>query len=145
MGVVWVLSGMACLLPMKNRPGLSLREVFDVYVRSVQQSDLETLFTTISGDEKFTFLTARGQMIDTREGYYRFHERWFRKKEWKMPVDLVSVHEEDDFGYVVAIFHYQDRESDNRLRRLDSYFTLIFHKEEGMWRVVADICTPIQK
>lgn len=128
-----------------NRPGLSLRETFDLYVRSIQSSDLEALFTTVSEQKDFFFLTSTGKRIATREDYYKFHQDWFREKDWDMPVDTIEVHEGRDFGYTTAIFHYRAKTPEGGKFILDSWFTLIFRKEGGMWKVVADICTPISR
>jgi nitroreductase/ketosteroid isomerase-like protein len=129
----------------KNRPGLSLQETFEIYVRAIHNADLESLFTTVTDEEKFFFLTSTGRLIDTRQGYYRFHEDWFKEKDWEMPVDSVEVHEGKDFGYTTAIFHYKSKLPQGGSYNLDSYFTLIFQKEDGMWKVAADVCTPIQR
>jgi nitroreductase/ketosteroid isomerase-like protein len=128
-----------------NRSGLSLREVFDIYVRAIQDSDLEGLFGTVTKNEKFFFLTSSGRVIDTLAGYRKFHEDWFKEKDWEMPVDTVEVHENKETGYSTAIFHYRVKMPEGGFFILDSWFTLIFHKEEGMWKVVADICTPINR
>lgn len=150
--IVFILFFMLCISwssvrakPLENNPDLSLREVFDIYVKSVQNSDLETLFTTITKNKKFTFLTTSGRLIDSREEYYKFHEDWFKEKDWNMPVELINIHEEHHFGYTTAIFHYRQKMPDNKIHYLDSYFTLIFHKEDRMWKVVADICTSIKR
>ena len=129
----------------ENRAGLSLKETFEIYVKAVQNSDLETLFTTVTDKEEFLFLTSTGKLIDSRNGYYKFHEDWFKEKDWEMPVELLEVHEGREYGYTVAIFHYKQKIKDGKIYNLDSYFTLIFHKENGMWKVVADICTPISR
>jgi nitroreductase/ketosteroid isomerase-like protein len=129
----------------ENRPGLSLKETFELYVRSIQNSDLKSLFTTVSNNPKFFFLTSRGRLIDTLEGYYKFHEEWFKEKEWEMPVELGEVVEGKDYGYTNAIYHYRGKTPEGGWSGLDSYFTMIFHKEDGMWKVVADVCTPISR
>ena len=126
-----------------NRPGLSLRQTFDLYVRSVQRSDIEALFTTVSEQEDFLFLTSTGELIDTREGYRKFHEDWFKEQDWDMPVDNIEVYEGQDFGITRAIFHYRSRTPEGGTSRLDSWFTMVFRKEAGMWKAVADACTPI--
>lgn len=128
---------------IKNRPGLTLKETFDLYVRTVQNSDLEGLFTIVSKSEDFFFLTARGKLID-RQGYYEFHKEWFSETGWEMPVDNIEVFEKKEFGYSRAVFHYRETRPGGEIYILDSYFTLIFQKEEGMWKVIADICTPIK-
>ncbi|MFQ6082126.1 MAG: nitroreductase family protein [Candidatus Aminicenantia bacterium] len=129
----------------ENQPGVSLKETFKIYVRSVQNSDLKNLFNTVTNNKNFFFLPHTGKLINTREGYYKFHEEWFREKDWEMPVELIEVREGKKYGYTNAIFHYRSKTSERRTYFLDSYFTLIFHKEDGLWKVVADICTPISR
>jgi hypothetical protein len=68
-----------------------------------------------------------------------------REKGWTMPVELLEVRQERDSGFTLAVFHFQQKLPDEKTYYLDSYFTLIFHKEDGLWKVVADICTPIKK
>lgn len=143
--LVIVSLGCLCMAKAKNQPGLSLKETFDVYIQSVQNSDLDGLFSTVTEKEHFFFLTSTGKLINTREGYYEFHEDWFKEKEWEMPVDLIEIHEGKEYGYTSAIFNYKSKSPEGRTYFLDSYFTLIFHKENGMWKVVADVCTPISQ
>ncbi len=57
----------------------------------------------------------------------------------------MGVHEGKEYGYTTAIFHYKARDPSGGKYILDSYFTLIFNKEYNMWKVVADICTPINR
>ena len=101
-----VFSNIPAVSQPANRPGLSLKETFDLYVKSVQSSDLESLFSTISENETFFFLTSGGRLISTRSGYYKFHEEWFQEKDWEMPVDHIEVHEGHDLGYATAQYHY---------------------------------------
>jgi nitroreductase/ketosteroid isomerase-like protein len=129
----------------KNRPGLSIQETFAIYVQSIQNSDLKSLFTTVTDNDKVFFLTSSGVLIDSRDGYYKFHKEWFRTKGWEMPVELLDVHEGKEYAYTTAIFHYLEKIPEGEMLVLDSYFTLIFHREEDMWKVVADVCTPISR
>ncbi len=126
-------------------PGNSLQETFELYVKSVQKSDLEGLFSTVSDNERFYFLTSNGKLINSRQGYYNFHENWFKETNWEMPVELLQIHENEDYGYTIAIFHYQHELPEGGKYNLDSYFTLIYHKENEKWKVIADICTPIKR
>jgi nitroreductase/ketosteroid isomerase-like protein len=126
-------------------PPSSLREAFDNYVRAVQAGDLEGLFRTVTGGEDMFFLTSTGQMIEGREGYRRFHKEWFRESGWEMPVELLRVEEGEEFGWTLALFHYRQPTPQGPVQRLDSYFTLLWHREGGSWRVVGDVCTPIQR
>lgn len=143
-----------CLLPLifclqsaaseRNRPGLSLEETFNLYVRAIQNSDLEGLFSTVTQGEDFFFLTADGRLLG-RDEYHQFHQEWFKGTGWEMPVELLKVREGTDYGYANAIFYYRQKTPEERTYNLESYFTLIFRKEEGMWKVVADACTPIKR
>jgi len=123
---------------------MNLKETFEKYVESIQNSDLEELFSTVTEDEKVLFLNAYGNKIDTREGYYEFHEEWFKSTDWEMPVELLEVHEGAEYGYTVALFHFRQKAPEG-VYDLDSYFTLIFRQENGEWKVVADFCTPIKR
>ena len=133
------------VLPEQNRPGLSIKETFDIYVRSVQNSDLESLFTTVTEEKKFFFLTSTGKLISSRQDYYAFHEDWFKEEDWEMPVEYLECHQGKEYGYATAIFHYKAKRLDGGESFIDSYFTLIFHREDNMWKVVADICTLIDR
>jgi nitroreductase/ketosteroid isomerase-like protein len=139
-----------CFIPLldaaeENRPGLSLKETFDVYIRAIHHSDLKSLFTTVTDGHEFVFLTSTGRLINSREGYRKFHQDWFNETGWEMPVELLEVHEGKEYGYTIAKFHYKQSTAGDGHYNLDSYFTLIFHKEEGMWKVVGDVCTPIER
>ncbi len=123
----------------------SLRETFDFYVESVQNKQLEILFSIISDQPDFLFITAQGELIQTRKGYYTFHEQWFGDDQWEMPVELISVEEGDELGYTHAIFYYRTRLKDGRNYHLDSYFTLIYRKENGIWKVIGDVCSPVER
>lgn len=123
----------------------NLKETFDFYVRSVQNENLEDLFSVVSDKPDFFFLTSHGKLIDSRDGYYKFHKGWFEEDNWEMPVELVSVNEGKEYGYANAIYHFKANLEDGRTYNLDSYFTLIFHKEDGIWKVIADVCTPINR
>ena len=129
----------------QNRPGLTLEETFEVYVRSIQNSDIESLFTTVTDNPELFFLTSTGNLIDTRKGYYEFHEEWFKEEDWEMPVELLETVEGKEYGYTLAKFHYRGKTPQGGDYFLDSYFTLIFHRENFMWKVVGDVCTPISK
>ncbi|MGD2245779.1 MAG: nitroreductase family protein [Candidatus Aminicenantes bacterium] len=129
----------------ENRPGLSLEQTFWIYVRSIHNSDLESLFTTVTEGEDFYFLTSRGQLIDSRERYYKFHQDWFKEENWEMPVELLQVHEGQDYGYTLAKFLFKGQTPEGGQSVLNSYFTLIFRKENGLWKVVGDACTPIKR
>jgi|GEM_PF-379601 len=148
-----ILTGLFCALFFlnsrpglpQNRPGLSVKETFAIYTEAILKSDIKGLFTTVTSNDKFFFLTSGGRLIDSREGYYKFHEEWFAEKDWSISFELLEAVEGQDYGYTNAIYRYQGRTPGGKTYSLDSYFTLIFHREDGMWKAVVDVCTPISR
>lgn len=124
---------------------MPIKKVFDIYTNAVIKEDLVNLFSTISDKPDFHFLTAQGSMIKTRQEYYQFHEEWFNEKGWEISFEEPLVYEEENLGYTMSIFHYSGKMEDGRTAYLDSYFTLVYHKENGSWKIIADICTPIKR
>ncbi len=57
----------------RNRPGLSLSGTFDLYVKAIEVSDIEALFSTVTKEEKIPFITGTGMRLGSRNGYHRFH------------------------------------------------------------------------
>jgi nitroreductase/ketosteroid isomerase-like protein len=141
---LFVLLIFTVAMALTNRRGLSLRETFQIYVEAVQASDLDLLFTTVTDSADFFFLTADGRKLD-RDQYHEFHREWFAETGWEMPVELVMLKEGQHYGYTTAIFYYRAQTPAEKVYNLESYFTLIFRKEDGMWKVVADICSPISR
>lgn len=145
--IIFVILALLCFSndSLQNRPGLSVRQTFELYTQAIRNSDLESLFTTVTSNERFFFLTTGGRLIDTREGYQKFHEEWFKEKEWTITFKLLEAPEGRDYGYTNAIYHYQGKAPEGGTYFLDSYFTLIFQKEDNLWKAVADVCTPISR
>lgn len=129
----------------QSHSDLTLEQTFNRYVNAVQNSNLEMLSTTVTSDSLFCFLTSNGEYISTCQGYYDFHQHWFQEVNWEMPVELLEVHAGDTYGYTLAKFFYKSKTPEGRIYNLDSYFTLIFQKEADEWKVVTDVCTPIQR
>ncbi|NHJ02304.1 MAG: hypothetical protein EAX86_09235 [Candidatus Heimdallarchaeota archaeon] len=133
-------------IPQENHPSLSLKEVFSLYVDAVQKADLQRLFTTVTDKEDFFFISARGVLIDSLKDYYNFHDEWFKTRNWEMSAELIKIFESPSFGYTMALFYYREQDPDTQqITGLDSYFTLLFRRENGLWKVFSDICSPITR
>ena len=101
--------------------------------------------STVTAGPKMVFLTTSGRIIDTVEGYRQFHIDWFSESDWKIDFHMMELHEGAEYGYILTKYHYQGKDPDGKDYESDSYFTLIFHMEDGMWKVVQDQITPIKK
>ena len=133
------------LLVELDRPGLTLQQTFDIYVRAIQDRDLDALMTTVTDGSDFVFLTSSGRVIDSRAGYRQFHVDWFAEESWTIVFDMLELREGVEYGYVLTKYHYEGRDREGEPYESDSYFTLIFHREDGMWKVVQDQITPIRE
>jgi len=129
----------------KKQQSLSIKETFDRYVKAIHNSDLDALFETVTDKEKFFFATSSGKLIDTRDGYYEFHKNWFSQKDWEITFELIEAVEGTEYGYTNAIYDYYTKLDDGRTFTSKAYFTLIFHNENGRWKVVTDVITPISR
>jgi ketosteroid isomerase-like protein len=128
-----------------NSPGLSLQGTFDLYVRSIHERDLEALMSTVTSGPKMIFLTTSGRVIDTVEGYRRFHVEWFAEQGWTIDFKMIELREGVEYGYVLTKYRYAGKDPEGRAYESESYFTLIFHKQDDMWKVIQDQITPIRK
>ncbi len=129
---------------LRNRPGLSLRETFDLYIDCIDATDLEGMMSTVTGGPEFVFLTTSGSIIDSVEGYHQFHVEWIAEKGWEITFEILAVHDGTDLGFVLSRYHYEGLTPDGEPYSSDSYFTLIFHREDGMWKAIQDQITPIR-
>jgi ketosteroid isomerase-like protein len=127
-----------------NRAGLTIADTFDIYIHSIQNRDLEALMSTVTDGSEMVFLTTSGRLIGTVEGYRQFHIEWFAETGWRIEFEKLKAHEGSDYGYVLTKYHYEGNDEEGRRYQSDSFFTLIFHKEGGMWKVVQDQITPIR-
>jgi len=116
---------------------------FTRYVQSVIHKDIKAFAGTVTLAEAFHYLDSRGRWTDSRREYLDAHRRWFEEAGWEIGYETPIIVERGDAAYAMAVFHYRETGKDGEGARLDGYFTLILFKENGEWRVVADIVTPI--
>lgn len=143
--ILLIMTAGILVIAAENKPGFTLKETFDLFVQSIQHSDLKGLLSIISSNKEFAYLTSTGKLLNTRDEYIKFHEQWFNEAAWQWLVDSIEIHEEKDSGYITAIYHYKSKTPEGVAFYLDSYFTLIFHRESEMWKAVAEISTPFNR
>ena len=123
----------------------SIREIHKSYIHAVMTQDLSGLMGTITACDTLHFIDAGGRIIETREAYLRFHQEWFQTTGWKISFDLEKVYSAPNWGYTMSTYCYTENRPNGQRLLSKSYVTLIFHKENGEWRIVADICSPISR
>ena len=142
-----VVFPLLCLIALScaHQEEMSLEQTFDQYTRAIQERNLDTLFQTVTENETVHFIGTTGQIMKTRQEYHEFHAEWFEESGWEIAFELKELYEEANLGYAMAVFTYSDATPDSRPLTVVSWVTLIFHREQGAWRMIADVCTPIRR
>lgn len=125
--------------------GPSLKDTYEGYIRAIEDRDLEALFQTVTETETVHFIGTTGRMTTTWQEYHHSHAEWFAETGWDIAFELKELHEEANLGYAMAVFTYHDATPEKQRLTLVSWVTLIFHREKGVWRMIADVCTPISR
>jgi nitroreductase/ketosteroid isomerase-like protein len=123
----------------------SVKAVFDKYVSSVKTADINSMSETIASAPDLVFLTASGHIIEGTAAYRKFHDEWFTEKGWSIEFTEPKIYLRKDTAYTISKFIYREKNADGRIETLESWFTLIYGKENGLWKVITDICTPISR
>lgn len=122
-----------------------IKEIYDLYTRAVANRDLQKLLITISKNSLFHFLTSRGALMNTREEYIKWHSEWFKQPDWKISFESPLIQVDKNSGYTISVFFYNGKSSGGKTVFLESFFTLIWKKENGEWKIISDICTPVKR
>jgi ribosome-associated protein len=130
--------------PAGNRPGLSLAETCEIYLRSAQDGDLAALLSVPSDSSDFRFLAPTGESLD-REGFRRFHAAWFGADEWSLSAEILSLQEGVEGGHAIAWLDYARRTPEGDAQHFETYLTVVFRREDGMWRAATLAGTPVRR
>ena len=123
----------------------SIKNIYDLHVQSIQNRDLDLFLNTITENKTFHYLSTTGEKITSREEYYGLHREWFKKSGWIITFELKEIYQAENFGYAMSLFTYEDETKDGKKISITSYVTFIFQLENGEWKIIADVCTPIKR
>ncbi|MDH4271782.1 MAG: nuclear transport factor 2 family protein, partial [Candidatus Aminicenantes bacterium] len=111
--------------------------------QAVQSRDLRALFATLNTTDPFLFITPSGRRLNTLEQYRAFHENFFADRDWDIEFSLVETWQNQDAGWTLGKFEIREKRTGGETSEEVAYFTLFYQRLNGAWRIVADICTPI--
>jgi len=118
----------------------SLKEAFSGYLEAIKSRDIESLKTYLTNAEELALIKGDGSLIQHKNNYLQAQVDWFADTVWKYQSEIVSFQEFDDTGVII---------DKTKIYGLNWEFhmmvTYVFRKENKMWRLVTDICTPIEK
>jgi ketosteroid isomerase-like protein len=116
---------------------------YERYIHSIINKDIQGFARTLTEADEFHFLDSHGRRTDSRREYLDAHRSWFMETNWQINYEPPLIVERGDAAYAIAVFHYHETKTDGGIVHFEGYFTLIMFKENGEWRAVADIVTPI--
>jgi ketosteroid isomerase-like protein len=116
---------------------------YEQYVQSVKKRNLESFAAALASGGEFYCINSRGKRTESRQEYLDEHRQWFKETNWDIDFESPLIVQRGGTAYTMAVFHYRETEPDGKVSQLDAYFTLILVKEEGEWKAVADVITPI--
>jgi nitroreductase/ketosteroid isomerase-like protein len=123
----------------------AIKILFEKYTSAVRAGDLKGMLATISEKTAFNYLTASGGLTEGLNGYREYHEKWFAEIGWVIEFAEPKIFVSENNAYSIGKFILIKPSSGCDIEILESWFTLIYIKENGAWKAVADICTPISK
>lgn len=135
-----VLTGCADYDLRRSGPSPALRATIDAYLAAIQNRDLDALLSTITPDERLTFILPDGTRSDTRAEYVAFHERWFADDGWTMTFEAIRTVESP--GLATALFRTTYGAGGLAGGR-QAYLALTFADAGDGWRLVLDQNTRI--
>jgi ketosteroid isomerase-like protein len=107
------------------------------HFKAVQNRDLETLKSTLTGGTQLELILPSGNRTTTKAEFVAFHVEWFASKTWTMRFDPVSRIETADMAIATVRTHYEDVD-DGKPIVTENWLTLTFRKEQGRWGLVHD-------
>ena len=104
-----------------NRPGLSLMETYNLYLKAIEKRDVDALMSTVSDGKIFVFLNSRGERLESKSEYRNFHVEWFAEQNWSMSTRLIKLHEGPEFGFVLSTYHYESTDEEGEPTGSEGY------------------------
>ncbi len=128
---------------LKNHAGYSLRETYEAYLRAVKAHDYGAVISYFTREEHLPFVSGAGKINLSYQEHLKSQKAWLEDSSWTYTSELKSLQEFPETGVIIESitlhFNKEGKTSDYNVMA-----TYVFRKEDGMWRMVTDVCTEIQ-
>ncbi|WP_165250244.1 nuclear transport factor 2 family protein [Paludisphaera soli] len=123
---------------------MTFRETLTLHLQAIQGRDLGALMGTVSPDN-MTLITPKGRVIRTPAEFARIHQAWFASPAWTLDVSMLSVIESPTLGVATLVLDYREDQEEGPAVHRQSLLTLVLALRGGLWEIVLDQSTAVQK
>jgi len=134
--IVFNISIVTAQTSVSNKKEFSLKECFEGYLHSVKQRDYDALKTYFTKNDTIQFVDGGGNVTLQMTEYLKKQKEWFADTAWKYESSIISLQEFDYTGIIQDKTKLYGSGWEYKM-----VVTYVFQKEEGYWRMIADICT----
>ena len=114
-----------------------------VHLNAIKTSNITDLIPTIA--ENVAMISPDGNKMDSKEVFVKFHENWFKQKNWEWEGDIVRTESSDSLGYALIKYRFIQKDSVGNIQFQDNeYLVLIFKNSAEGWQLVHDQNTRIK-
>ena len=121
----------------------TFENTLSVHLNAIKSSNLTDLIPTVS--ENVAMISPDGNKMDSKEVFVKFHENWFKQKNWEWEGDIVRTESSDSLGYALIKYRFIQKDSVGNIQFQDNeYLVLIFKNSAEGWQLVHDQNTRIK-
>jgi hypothetical protein len=129
------------LVAQENKQNISLNLAYELFLNNIKNRDFEIAKTYVNNSDSIQFSDAGGNVLLTMEDYNNQLERFTKDTSWtNYKSEIISIKQYGDTGIIMekAIISGINWE-------FKMLVTYVFHRIDDYWKMVADVCTKIEK
>lgn len=128
----------------KNKKSFTVEQANANYFKAVRNRNLEVMLSYVTKSNEIPFVMGDGALKKTKKEYKDFHISWFSDNKWDMDIEIMNIAKNGTTALITGkTNYYADKKDKNKIDNL--IVTMIYAKEDGMWKVIGDICSAIEK
>lgn len=128
--------------PLHNKKSYSLKQAYEGYLKAVKAHNYEAVVSYFTQSKKLPFVSGSGKFNSDFEAHLKSQKAWLSDSTWTYESELKSFQEFENTGVIVEsiVLRYNKNNEKWNYKVMATY---VFAKEDGMWRMVTDICSAI--
>lgn len=128
--------------PQPENEAQSFESTLGIHLNAIESSNLEKLIPTIA--DSVVMISPDGDKMDSKTVFVKFHENWFKQKNWLWEYKVLRTESSDSLGYALIRYKFTQKDSTGSVLFQDTdYLTLIFRNSSNGWQLVHDQNTRI--
>jgi ketosteroid isomerase-like protein len=108
------------------------------HLAAISARDIDRFAATVSGDAEARVIAPDGGAIVGREAIVAAHRGWFATVGWTFAPQIVFERTSDGLGFALLEIDYREAEQHRRF-----LLSVVFAREDGIWRLLYDQNTPL--